>query len=38
MDGDKIGVDIEGLAIDDELEGGRGVDTANVVRGAVEYS
>ena len=36
MEGDEIGVDVEGLAIDDELEGGRGVDTANVVRGPVQ--
>ena len=35
MEGDEIGVDIEGLAIDDELEGGRSVDTARRVRNTV---
>ena len=32
MEGDEIGVDIEGIAIDDELEGDRSVDTAELVR------
>ena len=37
VEGDEISVDIEGLAIDDELEGGGGVDTARRVRGIAEF-
>lgn len=35
MEGDEISVDVERLALDDELEGGRSVDTARRVRECV---
>ena len=37
VEGDEISVDIEGLAIDDELEGDGGVETARRVREIAEF-
>ena len=37
VEGDEISVDIEGLALDDELERGRGVDTARQVSESAAY-
>ena len=37
VEGDEISVDVEWLAIDDEFEGGRGVDTARRVRESSTY-